>query len=320
MRRVDHVIRQATREYMAELSVVVVNWNTRELLAQCLASVYAHPPSCDFEVWVVDNASSDASVSMVRAQFPQVRLIDNHENVGFARANNQAMRLSTGRYALLLNSDAQVCPGALETMVAFMRMHPRAGAAGPRLLNPDGSLQPLCHPMTTLFREFWHLLHLDAVRRLSVYDMAAWDQSQPRLVDVVSGACLVLRREAVDQIGLLAEELFMYAEEVDICYRLSRGDWEVYWVPVAQVVHFGGASTRQVSDEMFLQLYRSKYLFIKKTHGWLGAQAFKWMLLAASVGRVLVGSVEQRLVGPRKPSAAKKTEQYRRLIGILPSL
>ncbi|MGC8880428.1 MAG: glycosyltransferase family 2 protein [Anaerolineae bacterium] len=302
-----------------DLSIVIVNWNTRDLLAQCLASVYAHPPDCVFDVWVVDNASTDGSAAMVRERFPQVHLIENRENVGFARANNQAIRASTGRYVLLLNSDAWVRPMALHRMVEFMDAYPIAGAAGPRLLNPDGTLQPSAHPMSTLWREGWHLFHLDALRRLSTYEMHRWSVDQPRPVEVASGACLCLRRAALDQIGLLNERYFMYAEEVDICYRLAQLRWQVWWVPQAEVVHLGGGSTTMVSDEMLVELYRSKHRFICEAQGWMAGEAFRAILLVASLARVMVGVVVEMVPGVDHEHVRIKMRQYRRLLRQLAS-
>ena len=168
-----------------DLSIIIVNWNTRDLLAQCLTSLYADAPFASFalfETFVVDNASTDGSAAMVRERFPQARLIANPENVGFARANNQAIRQSQGRYVLLLNSDTQVHPGALETLVVFMDAHSQAGAAGACLLNPDGTFQPSCHPMLTPWREFWRLLFLERIRPRATYEMAHWDLRTPREV------------------------------------------------------------------------------------------------------------------------------------------
>lgn len=297
-----------------QLSVIIVNWNTRELLAQCLASVYAYPPDGEFDVWVVDNASSDGSAAMVRERFPQVHLIENTENVGFARANNQAIRASAGRYVLLLNSDAFVRPGALGSLLAFMEVQPDAGAVGPRLLDVDGVLQPSTHPMTTCWREGWHLLHLDALRRLSVYDMHAWPTDQARRVDVVSGACMALRRDALAEVGLLNEDFFMYAEEVDICHRLARAGWHAYWLPQAEVVHLGGASTALVSDAMFVQLYRSKHRFICQTQGRAAGQTFRMLLAVASLVRLAACPLALAASGGDHTRAQVKARQYRQLL------
>lgn len=298
---------------MSDLSVIIVNWNTRELLAQCLHSVYNTAGDLSLEVFVVDNASTDGSAAMVRERFPQVRLIENAENVGFARANNQAIRLATGRYVLLLNSDTRALSGALSSLVDFMDAHPQAGAAGARLLNANGTLQPSCHRMLTPWREFWRLLYLEHMHRTVTYPMGSWDVRSPRAVEVIKGACLMVRHAALVQVGLLDESYFMYTEEVDLCYRLRRAGWLLYWVPLAQVIHYGEASSRQVAEAMFVQLYRSKVQFYRKTGGEARARLFRRLVYLAYLPRVALGYVASL------PSVAwrARTRTYRRLLAEL---
>ncbi|MBN1259951.1 MAG: glycosyltransferase family 2 protein, partial [Anaerolineae bacterium] len=210
---------------MTDLSVIVVNWNTCELLAGCLKSLeddFRNPQDLNIRIIVVDNASTDGSAEMVRARFPWVQLIENVENVGFARANNQAIRITTTPYVLLLNSDTRVHEGAFRTLVAFMETHPETGAAGPYLYNADGSLQPSCHPILTPGREFWRLSFADRLLPLATYPMHRWNSDTPRKVEVIKGACLLLRRDALDQVGVLDEGFFMYSEEMDLCHRLLK--------------------------------------------------------------------------------------------------
>lgn len=305
------------------LSIIIVNWNTRELLAKCLKSVSDEVQALDplrVETLVVDNASTDSSAQMVQEQFPWVQLIENQTNVGFAHANNQAIRQSSGRYVLLLNPDTEVKPGALETLVHFMEAHPPAGAAGARLLNPDGSLQPSCYPAPTLSGEFWLLFHLDVLWPYGTYRMADWDLDEHRAVDVIQGACLILRQKALDQIGLLDEGYFIYSEEVDFCHRLQKADWRLYWVPQAQVVHYGGQSTQQVAAEMFLQLYRGKILYFRKHHGRLAAQAYKLILLAATLTRLLITPLAWLERPPQRQQHLTLASNYRRLLLALPGM
>jgi GT2 family glycosyltransferase len=331
-----------------ELSVIVVSWNTRGLLAKCLASIaptlkphlpeleshlptsnsehptsntdlrtsHVEPRSSDLELLVVDNASSDGSSEMVRAQFPSVWLIENQENVGFAAANNQAIRRAHGRYVVLLNSDAELRRGALEALVAFMEVHPRAGAAGARLLNADGSLQPSCHPLPTPEREFWRLLFLEPVWPRATYPMGRWDTTAPRRVEAIKGACLILRRAALDRVGLLDEDYFMYTEEVDLCYRLAQAGWELWWVPQAMVTHYEGQSTRQAAERMFVQLYRSKVHFFRKFGETGQADRFKRFLRLAYWPRLVAAS----LGAPFSGSLATQAQTYRRLLAELPGM
>ncbi|MCB0207890.1 MAG: glycosyltransferase family 2 protein [Anaerolineae bacterium] len=294
-----------------DLSIIIVSWNTRDLLLQCLESVYQEIqafPQLQIETWVVDNASTDDSILQVKNKYPWVKLILNKDNVGFAGGNNQAIHQSSGRHVLLLNPDTVIKPSGLKSLVDFMDYNPQAGAAGSMLLNPDETLQTSCYPAPTLTREFWRLFHLDTIRPYGVYHMSQWDPSKPRGVDVVQGASLILRKEALDQVGVLDDTYFMYTEEVDLCYRLQKKGWLLYWVPQSKVVHYGGQSTQQVATKMFLCLYESKLIFIRKHHGWLAAQAYKLTLVLATITRLLFSP----LVLFEKPS---KRQQHLKLAG-----
>lgn len=318
-----------------DLTIVIVNWNTRDLLAACLESVESsrlkvegwrfevagsegQPSTFNFqpETILVDNASSDGSAGMVRERFPWVRLVENGENVGFARANNQGIALAQGRYVLLLNSDTVLRPGALEALVAFMDAHPAAGACGARLLNADGTLQPAAHPMLTPGRELWRLLFLERIRPRATYPMHRWDIVTPRRVEVIKGAALLLRRAALDQVGPLDEGYFMYTEEVDLCYRLAAAGWELWYMPAAEVVHYGGSSTRQAHEDMYVQLYRSKVQFYRKFGGEPRAARFKAALRLAYTPRWAAAA----LAGLFSPSLARQARTFRRLLTDLPGM
>lgn len=302
-----------------DLSIIIVNWNTKNLLGRCLRSLEEHEGTCrrpSVEVFVVDNASTDGSAVMVRAEYPRVRLIVNAENVGFARANNQGIEQSEGRYVVLLNSDTEVHPGALEAMVAFMDEHPEAAGCGPRLLNGDGSLQASCHPMLTPGREFWRLMFLDRIWRRATYAQQRWDLKIPRRVEVIKGACLMLRREVLDEVGLLDEQYFMYTEEMDLCYRMLQAGWGLWWVPAAVVKHYGEASTRQIAEEMYVQLYRSKVQFHRKFGGEREAMYFRSLLWLAYVPRWVVASLGRSLM----PSLAGRARTYFSLLRALGTL
>lgn len=301
-----------------KLSIVIVNWNTRRLLEACLGSLFESRSAWPFEVWVVDNASVDGSRDLVREKFPQARLIANRENAGFARANNQAIRQSAGEYVLLLNPDTVVQPGALQALVDFLEARPQAGAAGPRLLNPDRSLQVSCYPSPSLLREFWRMFHLEALRRYAFYPMEGWSLAEPREVDVLLGACLLLRRAALQQVGLLDEDYFIYSEEVDLCYRVKHAGWKLYWVPRAEVIHYGGESTQQAAEEMFLRLYQGKILFFRKHHGRRAAHAYKAILLLASVARLALSPFALLEAPARRRRHLVLTHHYRRLLQELP--
>lgn len=307
---------------VSDLSIVVVNWNTRELLLQCLRSIYSDRDTQQrlaVEVIIVDNGSKDGSVQAVRQQFPEVRIIENEENAGFARANNQAIVASRGRFVLLLNSDTEVMPGALFRLCQFMEEHPNAAGAGARILNADHTLQISCFPLPTVWSEFWYLLHLDLVWPYAEYQMDRWQEDAARSVDVLLGACLLLRRRALDQVGLLDESFFMYSEEVDLCYRLHQAGWRLYWVPEAEVVHYGGQSTNQMAPEMFLQLYRSKVRYFHKHYGARTVRLYKLVLLLTAIPRVLI-PIPHGLLPFARRRRRKIGGNYRRLIAALPKL
>jgi N-acetylglucosaminyl-diphospho-decaprenol L-rhamnosyltransferase len=305
---------------MADLSIVIVNWNTRDLLAQCLDSIYQSGNEPVIELIVVDNASSDGSQGMILERFPQTRLIQNPTNVGFARANNQGILQSRGRYVLLLNSDTLVRSGALQSLLEFMDNHVEAGAASARLLNADGSLQYSCSPAPTLTSEFLRMFHLPGIRADGYYSMDEWDVNQPRSVDVLLGACMLIRREALDQVGLLDEQYFMYSEEVDLCSRLRSSGWRLYWVPTAEVVHFGGQSTRQASADMFLRLYESKLIYFRKNYGRIHALAYKMLLMISSLVRILLVPLVWLEDSQRRRVHLTTAMNYHRLLMKLPSL
>ena len=317
---------------MIDLSILIVNWNTRELVAQCLRSLRdtadwleEHPREGSLlaygphraEVIVVDNASADNSASALRENSPWARLIENARNVGFAPANNQAFQPSAGRYMLLLNSDTIVHAGALEALLEFMDEHPRCGAGGAQLLNADGSLQPSCHPMLTPWREFWRLSFLDQIWRRATYDMQKWNGSSPRPVEAIKGACLIVRRAALEAgEPLLDERYFMYTEEVDLCYRLARTGWDLYWIPLARVTHLGEASSRQAYNAMYVQLYRSKVQFYRKFGGEPRAHLFKRLVITAYLPRLAAA----RIASIVKPAFAARTATLNQLLAELPGM
>jgi len=272
------------------LSVIVVSWNTRELLAQCLQSVYDTAGELQVEVIVVDNASSDGSVEMVRRDFPQVQIIANAENVGFVRANNQAIERCRGRYVLLLNSDTQALPGSLDKTVRFMDEHPRAGIAGVRLLNPDGTFQASHTPFPTLWREFLILSGLGRWLIQPTFPSCGpqVEKGAQAIKGYVEGAYLIARREVVEQVGGLDERIFMYAEDVDWCYRFHQAGWEVWYLPQAPIIHYGGQSSKRRRGRMEAELYRSRVYFFRKHYGKAAALCLKAFIYAMTLSKMFV--------------------------------
>ena len=305
---------------MTKLAIIIVSWNTKSLLYACLESILFYPPDCSYEIWVVDNDSTDGSVEMVREQFPEVNLIASEVNWGFAGGNNLALRQVRADYILLLNPDTEVKPEALSALVAFMERQPEAGAAGSRLLNPDDTLQLSCHPMPTLSRELWRLLHLDKIKAYGRYKMHQWDETTPRAVDILQGASLLLRKPLLDKIGLFDETYFMYSEEVDLCRRIQLAGWQLYWVPQSQVVHYGGQSTRQVAAEMFLRLYEGKLLFFRKHYGRFSGSLYKGILFITSLIRLSLTPLVWLEAPPQRETHLTLAKRYWQLLRVLPTL
>lgn len=256
---------------MTDLSIVIVNWNTRDMLLKCLGSVYG-TINKGFEVWVVDNASTDGSPGAVRERFPGVKLIENRKNLGFARANNQALRRVRSPYVVLLNSDTVLTPDAVDTMVEFMEGKEDAGMCGPQLLNEDGSKQNSIAAIPTLKTE---LLNKSLLRRLfpEKYPGKELNVKGPVEVESIVGACMVARKEAVDGVGLLDEGFFFFLEETDWCKRLRDKGWKVFHHPGSRVFHLQGGSAKLVNVRARVEYWRSRYRFFRKHRG-PGARVF----------------------------------------------
>jgi GT2 family glycosyltransferase len=235
--------------FAMDVSIIIVNWNGRDLLARCIESILKHPPSAPYEIVVVDNASTDGSVEWLRAarsderlKETNLRLIENAENLGFGRANNIAFRQTHAQMLLLLNSDAEVTEGAIDTLVEALKSNEKIGGCGPKLLNTDGSLQPSARRNPTTA---WEIL----VTGLRVSYMLPrrirgelllgpyWDHSRRRKVGMLSGAAILLRREVIDSVGGFDEEFYFYGEDTELCHRIVTAGWELLFEPDAQVVH-----------------------------------------------------------------------------------
>ena len=265
---------------MIDVSIIIVSYNTRKLLADCLATISAGVQGFSAETLVVDNASSDGSGDMVARDFDWVRLIHNNRNAGFAAANNMAIREAKGRYILLLNSDTRLYPGAVAEMIRFMDEHPRVGYCGPCLLNPDGSHQPSARRFPTVLSAGFSTLGLThrfpSCRHTSDLHGLHGDRRHFR-ADWLSGACLMVRRDVLSQVGLLDEGFFMYFEETDWCRSMAQRGWEGWYVPTAKVVHLGGGSVvsgngvRPFAGAQPQYWVHSSRRYMRRYHGFLGA-------------------------------------------------
>jgi N-acetylglucosaminyl-diphospho-decaprenol L-rhamnosyltransferase len=271
-----------------ELSVIIVNWNSREYLNKCLASLVAFSGDVHYEVIVIDSGSYDGTGEMLQQHYPQVRFIQS-DNLGFARANNAAFKVSHGDFVLFLNPDTQVVGPALRTMCDAIRRFPDAGAIGCKLLNADGSVQTSCiQSFPTILNQF---LNAEWLRRLfpksSLWGMASLFGNVPAEVEALSGACLMTRRSTFEQVGLFSEHYFMYAEDLDLCYKIKQAGYTNYYLPDAIVVHFGGTSSDQrPSDFSVVMMRASIWRFLKKTRGELYGLAYRASVLIAALGRI----------------------------------
>lgn len=274
-----------------DLTISIISHNTSGLLRDCLNSVYKNIKDIKFEIIVVDNNSTDDSVEMIRKEFPQVTLIQNKENVGFAKANNQALSRSKGRFFLLLNSDTVLLPNSLNEMVNFMDTHPKVGAVGCRLVFPDGTPQPYISKFLNLPSALWTVF-LGFVNAKVLVRSPKWkrfiakyfgliigktinlylsyyleDGKTVQEVDRVSGACMLVRHETIKDVGLLDENFFMYAEDSDWCFRMRQRSWKICVLPEVKVVHYVGQSSEEMFTRTSPERYKSTCYFFKKYYG-----------------------------------------------------
>jgi GT2 family glycosyltransferase len=247
-----------------DVSIIIVNWNTKKLLLDCLASIYETVKRISMEVWLVDNASTDGSVAAVKAGYPDVKIIQNTRNLGFAAANNRAFKQMCGRYAVLLNTDAVLMKGAVEEIFDFMENTPIAGMACGQLLNPDGSKQNSIANFPGLASLMVNetLLRILLPRR---YPSKRKEYKNPIEVDSCIGACLIVRKKTMDQVGVLDEDYFFFFEETDWARRIKQSGWKIYFVPTARIIHFQGRSVGHNVRSRRL-FYHSRYIYFKKWH------------------------------------------------------
>lgn len=247
-----------------DISFIIINWNTRELLLACLRSIQSAVTGCGYEIIVVDNGSEDGSAEAVRAHFGDgVQLIANASNRGFAAANNQALRIARGKYVVLLNSDTVLHEGAVDGLVRFLDKNPQVAMAGPRMRGADGRVQNSFDNFPSLATE---LLNKSLLRTIfpQRYAGRASQTSMPREVDSLIGACIAVRAEAIHQVGLLDEDYFFFLEETDWCLRMRRAGWNIVHLPGVEIVHLQGQSKRHRPALAWIEYYRSLYTFFRK--------------------------------------------------------
>jgi len=256
---------------MPNLSIIIVNWNTKDLLADCLDSIMENGHGLSLQIFVVDTDSPDGCAEMVRTRFPDVHLIENETNVGFAAANNQALPLCFAEYVMLLNSDTQIVGNALVVLVDFLNEHPRAGAIGPKIVHPLSRLRTLScgyqPTLRTIFNHYFFLSRLfpESQTFRGYHLLIDIHDDRPRPVEWLSGACLLVRRQVIEQVGPLREDWFMYVEDLEWCDRISAGGWELIHVPDAVVQHYQGASTQRNKAVSTMWIQNLKEYFVMRS-------------------------------------------------------
>jgi GT2 family glycosyltransferase len=300
-----------------ELSIILVSYNTKDLLRQCLSSIYDQTRGIDFEVFVVDNASKDGTREMLDAEFSKLHVIKNDENLVFAAANNQAMRLASGEFVLLLNSDTVIIDGAIQRTVGEMKNHSKAGILGCRLVNPDGSPQLYSSRFPTIAQTFSEAFFL---YRIVLFDSPGKEDSRGnedlglREVDFVCGAFMMIRRAVLELVGLLDERYFMYSEDTDFCFRVKKAGYEVLFLSQVAVIHYGGVTLRSL-ESLLLNLHRNHFYFVKKNYPpweyfFIAVLKYVGMIL-----RIFVYAVYGFLAGDQ--SYLKKSAEYAKITASL---
>jgi len=284
------------------VSVCIVSYNCRDLLRSCLLSLGRDDTAADYETIVADNASTDGTVDMLREEFAHVTCLANRENRGFAAATNQTLNCARGDVRIMLNPDTEVRPGALGLLASKLASHPEIGAVGAKLRWPEGALQLTCHPFPTLWRTLVAQLGLHRAfprtRLFGGYDMTWWSHDQPRQVDWVSGGCLAMSREAWERVGPLDEGYFMYAEEVDWCYRLRQIGLQCWYLPEAIIVHHEAATWGDAARRRVLTSHNATFRFFGKSYGRQAELLVRALVVLGS----LVRGTTWTLVGALLPS------------------
>ena len=253
---------------LKSLSIIVVSWNAKRYLAECLDSIIRETGDLDAEIIIVDNASTDGSPEFVEEKFPMVRLMRNRENLGFAKANNIGLKICNGEYICLINSDVMIMEGCIDRMLAFMERHSDIGMLGPKIVGPDGTVQRSCMEFPTIWNKFCRAFALDSLfpksKTFSGLLMKYWPHDSLRTVDVINGCFWMVRREALREVGLLDEVFFIYSEDIDWCMRFHEKKWKVVFYPDAQSIHYGGASSANAPIRFYIERQRANANLFKK--------------------------------------------------------
>lgn len=291
----------STSAIIPDFSVILICWNDKDYLEPCLNSLYSGKIRFFFDVVVVDNGSTDGSQEMLKDKYPEVTIIQNEQNIGYGKACNQGIIATQGRYVLLLNNDTIVNGSSLDALVNFLDTHSDTAVVGGQLLNPDGSVQSCYNHFPSLVEEFLIATRLGELLVRKWYPSIICD-TEVRSVNWMGSACLLLKREALDQVGLLDEDYFIYSDETDLQYRLKSAGWKVYYLPNVTTVHYGGGSMDRWRRRKMV--YRGKMLFFRKNYGSQRTWALRVMLAVLSLGKMVVWAT--LFVFPQRRDLARK--------------
>jgi len=308
-----------------DLSICIVNWNTKSLLRKCLKSIYDETQEIYFEVIVVDNASQDGSVEMLEKDFPQCHTIPSKVNLGFSKGNNLAIKHANGKYILFLNPDTELTTNALSEMQKFLERNTSYGAVGCKLLNKDGSIQFTCaRKFPTPLNQFCFLSLLDRLfprsKLFSSTEMKYWNHSDSKDVDCLSGACIMARKGIIDQLGGFNEDYFMYGEDIDLCYSIKKKlGWSIYYLANEEIYHYSGASSDQVNDRFFSTILQrdSNYKFIRKNYGKSKAAEYRIAVLFGSILRLFIITISLFPLKVKKHSRKMSVYTFKKYLSLM---
>lgn len=303
------------KDAVLDLSIVIVSFDVRQFLKHCLESLYKTTNGINYEIIVVDNNSQDGTVQMIETEFPDVDLIASKENIGFVKANNIAFRKSRGKYILMLNPDTVILRNSFRKMIDYFEQQPKIGAVGCKMLNSDHTLQPSCYHFPSL-REIFGMYFIGS-QIFSALKKMDYDKAQK--VDFIRGAFLALNRQCLEEIGLLDENLFMFGEETDLCYRMKKRGWQVMYLPDTVIIHHRGKSIEQVSDKMYAQRIRSLIYYFRKNYGKLSTLLLRAIIFFGMGLRLLLrGFIEirNRILGKKTISKEVQLEVLKLAIGL----
>lgn len=303
-----------------DLSICITVLNVKEFARKCLRSIYRSRPKINSEVIVVNDGSEDGTSQMIKQEFPRVRLVENPTNLGFTKANNQALKISRGRYALVLNADTVVLNRALEKMVKFMDAHPDVGMLSGKLLNFDKTLQRCCAKTTpNLLTELLENFFIDRLLNKlfptwsypGKFLLTAKEHNEEREVGCISGACMMVRREAVDEVGLFDERFFIYREDSDWSYRFKQSGWKLYYTPEAKIIHYRGQTSRKWEDKGINYFMESYYAYHRKHYGNTSTFLLRCIRIGGAITKIVAFSLQYLLAGNKRRLEEKIDFQWR---------